>query len=314
MKALVKNGRTVEVSKVAKAGLGSPHDVLIQVAAAGLCRTDVYVAENLIKSRDPLILGHEFSGIVEATGTAVTHIKPGDRVSVMPLFPANDEKLPNGIPNYANGTMLGIHHDGAFSQYICVPASAVYKLPDHVTFLQGAYMEPIAASTAVLNADIAPHQRGLIYGDNRISRLTERVMNAKGFSNIEVFNHTTQEAGDLADDSYDFIIETLATTETMKEMVRAVKPGGRIVLKSRQHNPVAFDINKLVMKDITLQAVGYGDFGAGIDLVASGALKTDDLFGEVFPLEKYEQVFEQSKRGESLKLFFSGWGPDVWDR
>lgn len=310
MRALVKNSNTVRVQGMDIPALIQPDDVLIRIALAGLCRTDVYVAEGRIPSKNPLVLGHEFSGIVEKTGSESGGIKQGDRVAVMPLFAANDHKLSSGLPSYAASTMMGIDHDGAFSEFVTVPASAVYKLPDTVSLMQGAYMEPVAASMAVLNATIKPGQKGLIFGDNRISRLTERILLTSGFKNIMVCDSSEN----LPENTYDFIVETLATTETMNKMVDAVKPGGRIVLKSRQHVPVAFNINTLVMKDITLESVSYGDFQAGIDLVAGGALKVDDLFGDVFRLEQFETAFAESRRGESKKPFFSAVERDVWDR
>ena len=312
MKALVKNDNGVEVENLPSPTIKSPDDVLIRVALAGLCRTDIHVAEGIVKSKNPLVLGHEFSGIIEQTGDNVSNLKTGDRVAVMPVLPvANDDYTDNP---YAISTMIGIDHDGAFGEYITVPASSVYKIPENVSFKHGAYLEPIAASLAPLKTGITPKQKGLVYGDNRISRLTERVLKAKGFSNIEVYDDSTYEKNKPADNSYDYIIETLATTETMARMVKAVKPGGKIILKSRQHTPVAFDISALVKKDITLQAVNYGDFSEGIELIATGKLQVDDLFGDVYPLEKYEEVFAESKRGESKKLFFSAVKQDVWDR
>lgn len=294
-----------------KPQIQNPDDVLIKIALAGLCRTDVYVAEGIVKAKDPIVLGHEFSGIVEALGKDVSNIKVGERVAVMPILPSNDY-----FPNhpYSISTMIGIEHDGAFGEYIIVPAHAVYRLPDNVPLIAGAYMEPIAASLAVLNADITPQQKGLIYGDNRISRLTERIMNAKGFNNVDVYDHSNVDSEPLAANSYDYIIETLATTKTMKHIIRAVKPGGRIVLKSRQHTPVAFDISELVKKDITLQAVNYGSFAESIELVAGGKLKVDDLFGDVYPIENYKEVFTISKTRETKKLFFTAVDKDVWDK
>jgi len=309
MEALVKSGSTVDV-EMRDMPDTPPGEVLIRIALAGLCRTDIYVAKGIIPSRDPIVLGHEFSGVVERVGQGVDSARLGQRVTVMPLFPTNNYVLPNGLPSFAGATMMGIHHDGAFSEYASVPASAVYPLPDSVTFMQGAYMEPIAASLAVLNAAIRPEQLGLIFGDNRISRLTERIMHAKGFHNLAVCD----SAADLPKDTYDYIVETLASTETMQAIVRALKPGGRIILKSRQHLPVAFNINTLVLKDIALEAVSYGDFNEGIDLVASGKLKIDDLLGDVFPLNQFETVFAESERSESKKLFFSAVSRDMWDR
>ncbi len=301
MKAIVKNSHGIGVENVAPPQIGAPDDVLIRVSLAGLCRTDINVAEGSVKSKIPLVLGHEFSGVVEKVGAEVAALKAGDRVAVMPLFAKNGDALKNGMPSYCSSTMLGIDRDGAFGEFVVVPANSVYRMPKNMSFMAGAYMEPVAASMAVLNADLHPGQKGLIYGDNRISRLTERVLKAKGFNDISVCGHD----GAFPDNSFDFIVETLATTETMRNMVRMLKPGGLIVLKSRQHTPVEININTLVMKDIRLQAVSYGGFKDSIDFVASGKLKIDDLLGEVYPLEKWKEVFAGSHKSESLKVFFA---------
>jgi L-iditol 2-dehydrogenase len=182
-----------------------------------------------------------------------------------------------------------------------------------MSFKQGAYLEPVAASLAPLKAGISPEQTGLIYGENRISRLTERVLRAKGFENIEVYDDSDFGARPLKNNHYDFIIETLATTVTIARFIDAIKPNGKIILKSRQHFPVEVNVNAMVMKDITMQAVNYGDFQEGIDLIASGRLKIDDLLGKTYELEEYEDVFAQSHKGEEQKIFLSAANHNVWD-
>ncbi len=311
MKAIVKNKNSTSVSEIQKPVIKNDTDVLIRVAMAGICRTDIYVAQGLIKSKNPLVLGHEFSGFVEETGDQVAHVKTGQRVAVMPILPVSNDHADK--PDYSNSTMIGIDHDGAFGEYVIVPASAVYAVPDVVSFKAAAYMEPIAASLAVMNADLQPQQKGLIYGENRISRLTQRIMNAKGLSDVELYDHRQSAAKPMDDNSYDYIIETLATTETMEHIVRAVKPGGKIVLKSRQHQPVAFDISTLVKKGITLQAVNYGDFSESIAMVSDCLLDVEDLFGDIYELEQFEEAFEKDIKGETKKLFFSTMGQDVRD-
>lgn len=312
MKALLKNKQGVSVQSTDDPTIISDDDVIIRVMLSGLCRTDVYVAQGLVKAAyEEIVLGHEFSGIVEQVGTNVSNIYENERVAVMPILPISNDVDPS--IRYAKTTMIGVDHHGSFSELIRVPAYAVHKMPDHMSFKQGAYMEPIAASLAVMNADIKPEQKGLIYGDNRISRLTERIMRAKGFNNIAVYDHSTLSDTPLEEDSYDYIIETLATTETMDEIVKAVRPQGRIILKSRQHTPVAFNISLLVKKEIKFESVNYGDFSEGIDLVASGALQVDDLFGDVYALEQFEEVFKISESRESKKLFFSAMNDDVWN-
>ncbi len=312
MRALIRNKNSLGVQSVPVPELSADNDVLIRVMVSGLCRTDVYVAEGLIQiEKQHLILGHEFSGIIEEIGPNVSKFKCGDRVAVMPVFPLGDTIKP--VVEGSINTMLGIDHDGSFSEYIAVPSSFVYKIPDNMSFKQGAYLEPVAAALAPLNANIRPDQAGLIYGENRIARLTERVLKAKGYTNIEVYDDSEYGSRPLANNHYDFIIETFATTETVNRLVKAIKPNGTIILKSRQHQPVEVNINTLVMKDITMQAVNYGDFQEGIDLIASGKLQIDDLLGDVYALEDYEDVFAISKKGEEQKLFLSAANQNVWD-
>lgn len=301
MKAIVKKSGGTSLENIAAPKVAGDDDVLIRVSLAGLCRTDIYVAEGRVKSKIPVVLGHEFSGVVEAVGERVSSAKPGDRVAVMPLFPSTKKTLPNGLPSYFASTMLGVDHDGAFGELVVVPGASVHAIPDDMSFRAAAYMEPVAAAMAVLSADIHPHQRGVVYGDNRISRLAERVLRAKGFEDVEV----CPAERDVADNSCDFVVETLATTETFHRMVRMLKPGGLIVLKSRQHTPVSINVNALVMKDIRLQAVSYGRFADAIAFVASGALKIDDLLGDVHPLEQWQDVFAASQKSETRKTFFA---------
>jgi len=309
MKALIKTETRVSLQDIAPPSL-QPGEALIRVALSGICRTDIYVAQGKIATKAPLVLGHEFSGRVAAVAGDVTGLAPGTRVAVMPLFPdQRHAPLPNGLPSHADAPMLGLHRDGSFAEYVAVPAHAVYPIPDNMTWQQAAYIEPVAASLAVAQARITPAQKGLIYGDNRISRLTERCLRAKGFDNIALC-----AAGEtLEADTYDYIVETLATTETLRDMIAAVKPGGRIVLKSRQNKDVSVNINALVTKDITMEAVSYGGFQEAIDLISSGALRVDDLFGGVYGLEDYAAAFGAEERGENKKIFFAPAGADVRD-
>lgn len=304
MKALVKHSTGVSVTTlpVPKA---LPGTVVIAVALSGICRTDMYVACNIIETCTPLVLGHEFSGTITSIGAGVDTLAQGQRVGVMPLFAAANAPITVGAPvDYASARMLGMHEDGSFAEFVRVPAHTVYRLPDTMSWQQGAYLEPVAASLAVANAQINAAQKGLIYGDNRISRLTERCLRASGFVDIDVCSSETV----LPDNHYDYIIETLATTEAIGRIVTALKPGGRLILKSRQHAPVSFNINQLVMKGITIEAVSYAPFQQGIDLIASGKLVVDDLFGQTFDLDDYAAAFAADSAGENRKIFIAGNG------
>lgn len=317
MKALVRDADGVGVRDRRRPEIQSDGDVIIRVMVAGLCRTDVYAAQGKIPCKDDLVLGHEFAGEITAAGAAAANdFKTGDRVTVMPVLPCGkcDHCAAGRQSACPHSTMIGIDHDGAFAEYVRVPAEAVYKVPDTIPFRAAAYSEPIAASAAVLKAGIEPHERGLIYGDNRISQLTWKLLKAAGFDNVDVYDHSERDAKPLAENHYDFIVETLATTEAMEDITRAVRPQGRIILKSRKYDPVGIDIGTAVKKEINLVAVNYGDFQQGLDLLADGRLNVDDLLGEVFPLEAFGEVFENSQKSETRKCFFTAVSEDVWNR
>jgi len=194
--------------------------------------------------------------------------------------------------------------DGAFAEYICLPASTLYRLPTSMSFLLGAYSEPVAASLAVLKAGIQPDEKGLIYGQNRISELTLLILKAHGFENVAMAKPFVAAHVKAHANQYDFIIETLATSETMRDIQEMIRHNGKIILKSRQHQPVAININKAVLKDTVFHSVNYGDFQHGIDLMATGRLKVDHLFGRTFRLEQYREMFAEGCLEESKKLFF----------
>ena len=304
MKALVKEGSEVSVQLIPQPKLNSDRDVLIKVKTAGLCRTDLYVAEGKVQSVNPIILGHEFSGIIWEIGKNVNNLKPGDRVTVNPQVPCGKCSIcASKKEAYCqNSSFLGIHRQGAFAEYIAVPASVVYLLPESVDFKTGAYTEPLAASLAVLKANIKPNEKGLIYGDNRISHLTLNILKYYGFSDVAIYNAESNK--ELNADSYDFIIETLVTTEALQAMLQALRPGGKIIFKSRQHQPISLTVNQILKKEPRFYAVNYGSFEEALSLMAYKQIDWNDIFGEEFELEDFEKVFSASRQGEARKLFF----------
>src|SRR5262249_21566407 len=116
MRALVKRGSRLELCEVPVPSINGD-EVLVRVAVAGLCRTDRQVARGQIPAADPLILGHEFAGTVEAVGWNVWGVRPGQRVAVRPVFGCGACAVCQGGDeiNCPKRTMLGVEHDGAFA-------------------------------------------------------------------------------------------------------------------------------------------------------------------------------------------------------
>ena len=304
MRAIVRDRDGATLRDVRRPTVETADDVVIDVAVVGVCRTDLYVAEGRIACPEPLVLGHEFAGTVRAVGDGVRHMQPGDRVAVMPHLPCRTcETCLAGFDNACpHRAMLGVDKDGAFAETVRVPVAAVHHLPDSVDFLAAAYCEPIAASLAVLKAPIQAHERGLIYGGNRIAALTHKILKQRGFTNVGIFD---PNAGvKLGANAYDFVIETTATTEAMDEILRLVRPLGRVVLKSRDHRPVGIRLSTAVPKEISFHAVNYGSFREAINLCAEGKLDLTDLLGPRHALEQFRDVFAAASESEARKMFF----------
>lgn len=297
-RALVKAGRTVRLTSRPIRPLQSPHDVRLTIAYAGLCRTDVYAAEGLIPCADPLVLGHEFSAIVDEVGLAVRHVAPGDRVAVFPWIgcdacDACAADMPHQCPH---AQMLGIDRDGAFAQSITLPDRAVFPIPDRLSLKLAAYAEPVAAALAVLNADIHRDQRGIVLGAGRIADLTRLILHHHAFRNVVY----AERAPD--DEHFDFAIETRA--DDLEPLCRALRPGGLLVVKSRPAGPSRFPHALAVRKELRLHAVHYGSFRDALELLPALAPELDTFIGTAVPLDDFQRLFALEERTEDHKLMF----------
>jgi D-arabinose 1-dehydrogenase-like Zn-dependent alcohol dehydrogenase len=302
MRAVVKQGRSVSVCRVPVPEPG-PGEVLIRVEAAGVCRTDIYVAQGKLRCADPLILGHEFAGVVASGGSNVHRFAPGDRVVVMPVIPCGAcLRCVGGMPECCpHHQFLGVSRHGAFAEYIAVPAQVVHHLPQSLSFREGAYAEPVCACLAVLKASIRPGERGLIYGDNRIAELTRRVLSTAGFPAVET--RQMELSLSLETDAYDFIIETQPIPWAFDEMIRVLRPGGRIILKSRPAAPVAIDLAAAVRKEVVFESVSYGTFPESLEFLTLHDVA--DLLGQSHPLDDFADVLTADATAEQLKIFLS---------
>lgn len=304
MRAVVKQGRSVSVCRV-PVPEPKPGEVLIRVAAAGVCRTDIYAAQGKFTCADPLILGHEFAGVVAARGSDVHRFTPGDRVAVMPVIPCGVcLRCAGGMPECCpHHQFLGVNRHGAFAEYIAVPAHVVHHLPQSLSFREGAYAEPVCASLAVLKASIQPGERGLIYGDSRITELTRRVLSTAGFPAVETRRMGLSLPLEMEMDAYDFVVETQPIARAFDEMIRVLRPGGRIILKSRPAAAVAIDLAAAVRKEVVFESVSYGTFRESLEFLTRHDIA--DLLGHTYPLEDFADVFASDGAAGQLKSFLS---------
>ncbi|MBU0550516.1 alcohol dehydrogenase catalytic domain-containing protein [Myxococcota bacterium] len=278
----------------------APGEARIKVAFAGLCRTDLQVADGLIPVAEPRVLGHEFSGWIDALGAGVEGLRVGQPVAVMPLLPCGACFGCRHARPCAAPRLLGVDRDGAFADHITLPAAAIYPIPEDLPLRRAAFAEPLAAALAVLEAGLERGERGAVYGQGRIAALTLRVLRHAGFERVE----PVEDAASLGLDAYDFIVETRLDAAAWPLLIAATRPQGRLVLKSRATGAIQIDPLAAIQKHLTLKAVYYGAFPEALRLLRGG-LEVDDLLATPRPLEEHAAVFEAARLGETTKPLFA---------
>jgi threonine dehydrogenase-like Zn-dependent dehydrogenase len=280
MKALIKKDKETLIEQYTFSTL---HDITIKVDTAGICRTDIYAAENKIKTKKNLILGHEFTGYIHQSRHK--NFKEGDLVVVNPIF----EDL----------TMLGVDHDGCFANFINVSSSKVFHFGSFHDLRIPAYVEPIAASLAPLKSRLINKEMvGAVYGENRIGILTYEIMKKQGYNIVIV-----DKNNELADNTFDYVIETLATTETFDRLSKLIKKNGVLIMKSRYPNYVSINFYDYVRKEIMIEPLYYHDFQFAIDYAKTYYDDFLYLLGDTYQLEDWKKAFTASQNGNK-KIFF----------
>jgi len=266
MRVVRRGERGVELARV-RAPEPRVGEVSVAVAFAGICRTDLAVADGDIAVPVGRVLGHELSGRVD-----------GEPVTVIPFVAAS---------------WLGVDRDGAFADRVIVPAACVLRLPGEMSLLAGAYVEPVAAALGVL-ASIERGMRVLVSGDGRIAELTARVVAAHG---AEV-----RRSVDRSADRCDVAIEHDGVVEPL---LAALRPGGTLLLKSRRKRQIELPAGELVARELTVRGVSHGSFEAAIDWLCTRRIEIEDLIAAPRPLEDLVEVFAAARASEARKQMFA---------
>lgn len=293
MKALIKALDGPVLKNVPKPAVGST-DVLIKVLATAFCRTDYYVANNLLPARPGVILGHETTGIVEIGPKRLI----GKRVFINPLIPCGHCNMCQSQKSHLcpRPSMLGWQRDGAFSEYLSIPKSQVWPSPDFLTDLECAYIEPIAASLSVIDSDA--QGKILLFGDGRIAELTKRLFKifGKTVDHSVICDSFTKENFE----QYDTVIECSATTKSISLALDLLKPGGTLILKSRPYLHSSIDTYKVVQKQIKMIGKWYGDFKQAQWVLENHKEIIQDLIGSTYSFDNSIEMFSSN---EEKKIF-----------
>ncbi|PWB56611.1 MAG: alcohol dehydrogenase [Anaerolineales bacterium] len=320
-------------------------DVLIKVKNTGICGTDWSIYNGWYSAdKLPMIAGHEFSGVIARIGKNNNGFKEGDRVTA-------DINMSCGTCFYClhgqkllcdSFTQLGIHTDGTFAEYVKAPVALLHKLPDNLSFEEGAFIEPVScvihaakAMDACLGSSVAIIGCGLgvlharmavlracapviIFGDNRKRLQIAKDMGADYAIHIDDVADPVAEVMRLTNGrGADYAIEAVGTVETYEQAFAMLRRGGKLsafgitgeqdVMRMR---PFEFVLGE---KKVTGSCAGVGaDWPDAMTLISAGRINPKPLFSMKVPLEDLEWALHELRRDPSLfKIFVS---PEVTKR
>jgi alcohol dehydrogenase/L-iditol 2-dehydrogenase len=306
-------------------------DVLLKVENVGVCGSDLHqwTADHSWHVNYPVVLGHEFGGIIVKSGKNVLSWKEGDRVVsetaaiINPQSPMTKAGLYNLDPD-RKGFGYGVN--GAMTQFVRVPSRCLHHVPANLSFEQACLTEPccVAYNAVAVNANIKPGDRVIVLGPGTIGILCAaaaklcgahvaivgleadrtRLNIAKKYGCEAIVGDATEWAFAADGMGADVIIDAAGISQTLKIALQLVRPKGQIIKVGWGPQPLNFSLDPLVQKNITLQ----GSFSHNwpiwekvIGLLSSGLLDVRPIIGGVWTLNDWHTAFEKMHRGELVK-------------
>ncbi len=290
-----------------------PQELLIQVMASGICGTDLHIYRGEYLGSYPVIPGHEFSGIVTATGSQVTRFKVGDRVAVEPNISCDN--CVNCLNNRQNFCLhwqaIGVTLPGGMEQSVAVPEKAVFSIGD-LPFEVGAFMEPLSCVVhGIERTHIELGDRVAVLGAGPIGILMIQMARIQGAAHIAVleinpgraelarrFGPDRVVAGldQLQPDAYDVVIDATGAIPVMSRSIDFARKGGTVLLFGVPPSGRSLEMEgfKIFQKGLTLLSsfTSVRNSFQAVDLLQSGQIRVDALVSHRLPLEAMPHALE----------------------
>jgi L-iditol 2-dehydrogenase len=307
-------------------------EVLIQVAACGICGSDVHGYDGSSGRRiPPIVMGHEAAGRISAVGRNVTGLAEGDRVTFDSTIycGACPHCLRGDVNLCDHRQVLGVSCDdyrraGAFAEFVVVPARIVHRLPEQLAFTEAAMLEATAVALhAVAVTQMHAEGTALVLGAGMIGLLILQALRATGCSRVFVADlddsrlKMATELGATAvlssqtdlvaqvmqltgGTGVDVVLEAVGRNETVSAAIDCVRKGGTVTLVGNISPQVTLPLQKVVSRQIRLQGscASAGEYPKAIELLASGAIRVKPLITAVAPLDQGPAWFARLHAGE----------------
>ena len=326
----------LEIQEVPVPSVGAL-EVLVRVSATSICGTDLHIygwdrwSQGRIKPA--VTLGHEFCGIVERVGEDVTAVKPGDFVSAeMHVNCGHCHQCRLGEAHICqNLRIIGIDLDGAFAEFVKIPATNIWKLDEAIPEHYAAILDPLGNAVHTVLAGAIAGQTVLVTGCGPIGLMSIAVAKACGSSTVfatETNEHRRLMAEEMGADhvinpltenpvkkildatggtGVDVLLEMSGQPAAIQQGFKALRAGGRASLLGIPTENVPLDlVQDVIFKGATVQGIyGRRMYGTWVQMTAllkAGRVNLEPLFGERMALDDFESAFAKLNSGLAGKI------------
>ena len=327
--------RTFETREEPVPSIG-PEDVLVKVAACGVCGTDVHIYHGDKGSAEvipPVVLGHEFSGVVEATGAAVTTVRAGDHVTVDPnIYCGKCRSCRMGKKQLCvNLYAIGVNRNGGFAEYCAVPERQCFPLGKDIPLREGAMAEPLACCIHGMDRiGIRAGETVLIIGGGAIGLMMLQLAKLRGAATVIVSEtvamrrETAKKLGadytiDPVSESIpefleektgaagaDAVIECAGNAAAVRQAMEAAGRGCRVLLFSVPKPDATHPLSLMDVyrKELTVMGsmINPDTHARAAELINRRKIRLDEIITHSFPVEQLEQAVRMQMSDESLKV------------
>jgi 2-desacetyl-2-hydroxyethyl bacteriochlorophyllide A dehydrogenase len=312
-----------------------PDELIVKVGACGICGTDLHISEGEFPPTPyPIVPGHEFAGEVVAVGSNVqpgigtkeTKLTVGTRVAVDPsLFCGHCVFCRTGHGNLClDWNAIGDTVNGAFAEYVAVPAANAYVLPDHVSFREAALIEPVSCAVHGIHR-LEPRlgDSMLIVGAGTMGLLLLQLALRGGASRAAMLDLNAQRLTlaeklgayrtathidallDIEPLGFDCVVDATGVPKAIETAFKAVKRGGKFMVFGVAPSEARVALSPFSIYNDEITIVGsmavLHSYQQAVDLVSGGAINTEAMLTEAFPLEKFSHALDQVRQGKGLK-------------
>lgn len=331
MKALVYEGHgKIELKEVKDKAL-SDDEVKVNVKACGICGSDVHGYLGSGRRIAPMIMGHEFSGIIVETGDKVKNFKTGDKVIVYPVISCGKCSFcKNGMTDSCkNKKLFGVMDvNGAMAEYINVNQNALFRIPDGVDFVDASLAEPLAVACGAVNK-IADNERikgmdVLIVGSGTIGLMLLQVLSNKNPhrlfisdisdrrlsvamrlgaiainpESVDIFSYIKEMTGGKG---IELSFEAVGITKTVEQAVMSLGKKGTSIWIGNFMKIIEIDMQHIVTNELSIAgsyAYSFSDFKTAVDLLAENSIDSSGIVTDVEDLSRGAEVFQRLASGD----------------